>query len=351
MVNLIIEFVNYITASAWIITTISIVIFFLGLRFYKTITKPPVAISIAFVLLVLFGLCMLNPWFYSQVTKAKHVPAVAVLFLFGFFGWLAMRQAAINDYYIERGMEIPEKAEAEKDVLTWPDLVFTEFISTLFVSAILMVWSMVLQAPLEEPASATSSPNPAKAPWYFLGLQELLVYYDPWIAGVIIPTLIIVGLMAVPYIDRNPRGSGYYTFAQRPLAVTFFLFGWYVLWMLQIFVGTFLRGPNWAKFGLFEKWNTMKATSALNITLSDVFWVDWLGMVPPSFNFPEFGTTMLGLVNNKIHLVILHVPINPFIQELPGFVVLGLYFIVPTLIFARTWGRDLLKKLGIIRFG
>jgi quinol-cytochrome oxidoreductase complex cytochrome b subunit len=53
--------------------------------------------------------------------------------------------------------------------------------------------------------------NPSKAPWYFLGLQEMLVYFDPWMAGVIMPSLIIVGLMVIPYIDTNPLGNGYYT--------------------------------------------------------------------------------------------------------------------------------------------
>ena len=62
--------------------------------------------------------------------------------------------------------------------------------------------------------------NPAKAPWYFLGLQEMLVYFDPWIAGVVMPTLIIIGLMVIPYIDTNPMGSGYYTWKQRRFAIS-----------------------------------------------------------------------------------------------------------------------------------
>ena len=82
----------------------------------------------------------------------------------------------------------------------------------------LMVWSLTLNAPLEEPSNPNVTMNPAKAPWYFLGLQEMLVYFDPWIAGVIMPTLIIVGLMAVPYIDNNPLGNGYYTYRQRRFA-------------------------------------------------------------------------------------------------------------------------------------
>jgi hypothetical protein len=304
--------------------------------------------TIATISIGLFVYFCSNPWFYKQMTKPRHVPAVAIIFLMSFFSWLALRQAAINDAYIEEGLEIPEKVEAEKEVLTWPDLVFTEFLSTIFVSVILMVWALTLKAPLEEPASATTSPNPAKAPWYFLGLQELLVFFDPWIAGVIIPTLIIVGLMAIPYIDRNPKGSGYYTFKQRPFAVATWLFGWYILWILQIFRGTFLRGPNWASFGLFEPWSTKKATASVNIVLSDVVWIDMLNMVPPTIS----GLSVFGLfeIPTKINLLIMKLPIDPFVRELPGFLVLGAYFVIPTILLAKTWWRKLFIKLGLIRY-
>lgn len=342
----VITFINWLSAPVPI-TTFSIILFFVVMYFYRTLTKPKVAMSIGAITVAVFGVFCTNTWFYSQVTRPRHVPAVAIIFLMGFFGWLAMRQAAINDAYIEKGMEIPEKVEAEKEVLTWPDLVFTEFISTLFVSVILMVWSLTLAAPLEEPASATTSPNPAKAPWYFLGLQELLVFYDPWIAGVLIPTLIIVGLMAVPYLDRNPKGSGYYTYAQRPFAVTTYMFGWYILWILLIFRGTFLRGPNWAHFDLFEQWSVKKATASVNIVFSDIFWVDIFNMTPPQLG----GLTIFGFtIPEKIWLGIMTLPIDPFVREMPGFIVLALYFIVPTILLAKTWWRDLYIKLGLIRF-
>lgn len=336
MLDALIHFGNWLSEPVPI-TTVSLILFFLTLRYYRTITRPPVALSIAAVIVALFTASLFNHHFYEMVTEPKHVPAVVILALMGFFGWFSMRQAAVNDRYIEQGLEIPEKSEAEKDVLVWPDLVYVEFLSTIFVSVILMAWALTLQAPLEEPASASSSPNPAKAPWYFLGLQELLVYYDPWIAGVIVPTLIIVGLMAIPYIDRNPRGNGYYTFAQRPLAVSFFLFGWYILWILQIFRGTFLRGPNWAHFSIFEPWNTMKATGSLNITLSDIFWVDLLQMSPPQTGI-------------EIFLGIMSIPLDPFIRESVGILVVIGYFLIPTLVLARTWLRSLFIELGLLRY-
>src|SRR5438309_3123704 len=123
-------------------------------------------------------------------------------------------------------------------VHTWPYLVRLEMLVGTIVMALITVWSIVVDAPLEEPANPTKTPNPSKAPWYFLGLQEILVYFDPWFAGVVLPSLIIVGLMVIPYIDINPRGNGYYTFAERKFAITTFLFGFLVLWVVLIFLGT-----------------------------------------------------------------------------------------------------------------
>src|SRR5256885_6414834 len=73
----------------------------------------------------------------------------------------------------------------------------------ILLTIVMIVWSIGLRAPLEEAANPTSSPNPSKAPWYFLGLQEMLVYFDPWMAGVVLPTMIIVGLMAMPRSEEH----------------------------------------------------------------------------------------------------------------------------------------------------
>ena len=138
-------------------------------------------------------------------------------------------------------------------MLVWPDLVYTELIA----HGHLHVRPDRLGGRSEGPARAAGVvgqgiPNPSKAPWYFLGLQEMLVYFDPWMAGVVLPTMIIVGLIAMPYIDFNQKGNGYYTFDERKFAMTTFLFGFVVLWVTLIVLGTFLRGPNWNFFGPFE---------------------------------------------------------------------------------------------------
>ena len=75
---------------------------------------------------------------------------------------------------------------------TWPHLTRNEFLCALFVVVVLTLWASLIDAPLESPANPTRTPNPSKAPWYFLGLQEMLVYFDPWNAGVVMPSLIIV---------------------------------------------------------------------------------------------------------------------------------------------------------------
>ena len=116
------------------------------------------------------------------------------------------------------------------------------------------------------------TPNPSKAPWYFLGLQEMLVYFDPWMAGVVLPSLIIVGLMAIPYIDFNKKGNGYYTIDERKFGYIMFQFGFLVLWVTLIVLGTFLRGPNWNFFGPFEYWDAHKVEALNNVNLSEYFW-------------------------------------------------------------------------------
>jgi hypothetical protein len=128
-----------------------------------------------------------------------------------------------------------------------------------------------LNAPLEEPSNPTLTMNPSKAPWYFLGLQEMLVYFDPWIAGVVMPSLIIVGLMVVPYIDANPLGNGYYTFKQRKSAILTFIFGFIVLWVTMIVIGTLIRGPGWMWFWPGTTWDHNRLEFAVNRDLPDIF--------------------------------------------------------------------------------
>jgi hypothetical protein len=276
-----------------------------------------IVVSISFI----FGLTDHN--FIKIVTKPDNVPIVGLLFLVIFFLWFTMKQAQENDALIAEGKKPNEAEESKEKVLVWPDLVYIEFIALILCTVLLIVWSILLQAPLEEPANPTVSPNPSKAPWYFLGLQEMLVYFDPWIAGVLFPTVILVGMMAIPYLDNNKKGSGYYSYNDRKMAISIFMFFWLVLWVFLITVGTFLRGPNWNFFGPFEYWDLTKLEALTNVNVSEMFYMIWLKQ---------------------------RLPGNIFLRELPGFLMIFGYLGLMPLILAKTFFKKLYTNLGTFRY-
>ena len=115
------------------------------------------------------------------------------------------------------GIQRVEREQGDR-VHTWPHLLLEEFIAMAILFAGLLVFSSLINAPLRELANPNLTPNPSKAPWYFLGLQELLRYFHPMVAGIVIPTFILVGLAAVPYVDRNPSIKP----GDRKVAITLF---------------------------------------------------------------------------------------------------------------------------------
>ena len=133
-------------------------------------------------------------------------------------------------------------------VNVWPHLMAAEFVSLLVVTATLTLFSVAVDAPLRELANFSQTPNPSKAPWYFLGLQELLRYFHPQVAGVTIPTVIIIVWFALPYIDRNPSTNP----DDRKLAITLFTF-YTVSFALLGILGMFFRGPG---FNFIFPWDT-----------------------------------------------------------------------------------------------
>ncbi|MGZ4812077.1 MAG: hypothetical protein ACXVZR_03585 [Terriglobales bacterium] len=220
---------------------------------------------------------------WTIATTPDNIPITALLPLVLFYAWLAVRQAKANDQLIEQLETDPALAKThhrkawpfrpgwQKEVHVWPYLLRMEFLAAIIVTIILMVWSITMSAPLEEPANPNLTMNPAKAPWYFLGLQEMLVYFDPWIAGVVMPTLIIIGLMVIPYIDTNPLGAGYYTVKQRKFSIATFCFGFLVLWVSMIIIGTFIRGPGWQWFWPGQTWDHNRLIYEVNRDLPDLF--------------------------------------------------------------------------------
>jgi hypothetical protein len=273
-------------------------------------------------LAVFFFFGSFDPNFRLIVAKPDNVPISGLIFLLVFFVWYSMREAVRNDRRIAAGEGPIEKAESDR-VWVWPDLVYTELISLILCSVVLILWSIFLKAPLEQPANPANTPNPSKAPWYFLGLQEMLVYFDPWLAGVVLPGLIIVGLICIPYIDKNPKGNGYFTFAERKVEITIFLFGFAVLWASLIVLGTFLRGPNWNFFGPFEPWDIHKLEALTNVDLSEYIWVRLLRT-----GLPSFWLT----------------------REIFGILLVLFYVFVLPVLLARSWFKSYYQKLGPPRY-
>ncbi|MFW6169721.1 MAG: hypothetical protein ACODAD_04460 [Planctomycetota bacterium] len=297
-------------------------------RFRGFLTHPLVAWCGLNLSLLFLGFSMPDADFAAIVMKPDHVPIVGLIYLLAFFTWLATRKAVLNDDLLGGGGGPREAAETER-VLVWPDLVYIELICMVGLMVLMLVWSIAVKAPLEAEASTVVTPNPSKAPWYFLGLQELLLYFDPWMAGVVLPCLIIFGLCAIPYVDGNTKGSGYYTIEQRPLAYLTFQFGFLVLWILLMLIGTFFRGPNWSFFGFFETWDVHKVAELNNVSLAKRFWIDLLNRPLPAPAGRVGVLTQLGYIAWR---------------EVAGFVLLAGYFIASPLLLARYS-----KKFGAYR--
>jgi len=151
----------------------------------------------------------------------------------------------------------------------------------------------------------------------------MLVYFDPWLAGVVLPGLVIMGLICIPYIDKNPKGNGYYTFMERKAEITIFLFGFAVLWSSLIVLGTFLRGPNWNFFGPFEYWDIHKLAALTNVNLSEYIWIRMLHTAYPS---------------------------SWFIREIFGILLVLFYVLVLPVILAKSVFKAYYEKMGGPRY-
>lgn len=139
----------------------------------------------------------------------------------------------------------------DNTVYSWPNLFIAELLCFSLALLVILVWALLVNAPLESPANPALPPNPSKAPWYFLGLQEMVSYSAFW-GGIGIPTLFVVGLLLLPYLDRSQKGVGVWFSRQRILATT--LFSLFLLTnLVLIVVGTFFRGANWELVVPWEK--------------------------------------------------------------------------------------------------
>lgn len=254
---------------------------------------------------------------WELVRKPDNIPIVGLLVLVILYTWWSFRKALKND---RQGFL--DEARLNEKIQVWPNLVRVEFLAALFIMVILVFWSFLIDAPLEEAANPTLTPNPSKAPWYFLGLQEMLVYFDPWIAGVVMPSLIIVGLMAIPYIDVNEKGNGYYTYKERKFSILTFCVGFLILWVSLIVLGTFWRGPGWYFFFPWQEWDTHRVVALTNVDLSEVF---------------------------GIHTRNADYSLNPAAIAF-GAILILLYYSLAGIFWMRKRNGEMMKKLGFLKY-
>jgi len=334
MIDQIKHIIDYISAPTMSFTflTLFFPLFFPPTDFFDKINKKLGIYKIwtnkgGFFLIILvtffFYLGFNDKNFSIILLKPDNFPIILMIYTMFFFTWYAMKKAYINDSRIENGEKPTEYHDPEDKVLVWPDLVYIELIALILFMVFLIVWSILVAAPLEEPANPSVTPNPSKAPWYFLGLQEMLVYFDPWLAGVLFPTFIIIGMCAIPYMDINKKGSGYYSFKERRVGYFIFMYGWLVLWVYLIIVGTFFRGPNWNFFGPFEFWDPHKVVPLNNVNLSEYFWVIFLKQPLPS---------------------------NILLRESIGFFVTGFYLMIVPVLLAKTLFKKMYSAYGPIKY-
>jgi quinol-cytochrome oxidoreductase complex cytochrome b subunit len=134
-------------------------------------------------------------------------------------------------------------------VMVWPHLLVRHAVAALVVLIVTLIVSLLFDAPLREIANPNVTPNPEKAPWYFVGLQELLSHFHPVVAGVLVPAAIVIGLVALPYLDRNPARRP----RSRKVAVwTFTIF--LIVWVILTLIGFAFRGPDWGWVWPWDQW-------------------------------------------------------------------------------------------------
>jgi menaquinol-cytochrome c reductase cytochrome b/c subunit len=142
--------------------------------------------------------------------------------------------------YVKQESMVRVDKRPDETLLTWPHLLRPEFVMMMLIFALLIVASFFIRAPLEEMANPSVTPHVAKAPWYFLGLQELLSYFNGTVVGIFLPPVYFIGIALIAYIDRSP----YKAARDRKLAWVFFLC-LMVGGLLVTFIGMFFRGPGW----------------------------------------------------------------------------------------------------------
>lgn len=237
--------------------------------------------------------------------------------------WECVKNINVKSEYKE-GFETLTPKEQDYTVKHLRDSVGIEFLAGLIFTFIIMVWSLFMNAPLKELANPADTPLDERAPWYFIGLQELLIFFDPWLAGVILPSILLVGLILVPFIDPNKEtGIGRYTFRDRPVAISIFGFG-FAMWYVLIIIGQFFRGPARVFYWPWEDKSVMKElplTEMVNFHIAGgfAFFIIYFGVfvILPQFIFKNLYKS-LGIIRYYIFVslfaIMLLIPIKIFLR-------------------------------------
>jgi hypothetical protein len=237
--------------------------------------------------------------------------------------WECVKNINVKGEYKE-GFETLTPKEQDYTVKHLRDSVGIEFLAGLIFTFLIMVWSLFMNAPLKELANPSDTPIDERAPWYFIGLQELLIFFDPWLAGVILPSILLVGLILVPFIDPNKEtGIGRYTFRDRPVAVSVFGFG-FAMWYVLIIIGQFFRGPARIFYWPWEDKTVLKELPLIEMVNFPIaggfaFFILYFGafVILPQFIFKNLYKT-LGVIRYYIFVslfaIMLLIPIKIFLR-------------------------------------
>lgn len=237
--------------------------------------------------------------------------------------WECVKNINVKSEYKE-GFETLTPKEQDYTVKHLRDSVGIEFLAGLIFTFIIMVWSLFMNAPLKELANPADTPLDERAPWYFIGLQELLIFFDPWLAGVILPSILLVGLILVPFIDPNKEtGIGRYAFRERPVAISIFGFG-FAMWYVLIIIGQFFRGPARIFYWPWEDKSVLKELPLIEMVNFHIaggfaFFIIYFGVfvILPQFIFKNLYKS-LGIIRYYIFVslfaIMLLIPIKIFLR-------------------------------------
>lgn len=231
------------------------------------------------------------------------------------------------------------RRDRDEEVLVWPDLVFVEFICAVLFTVTLTILSIAISGPLLDKANPDATPNPSKAPWYFLNLQELLLHMHPALAGVVVPTIALILLAAIPYFDRSNEGQGVWFGTRDAGRISIFsmIFAFVITWAL-IFYDEGFHQVLGAKLGLFDQWpDELKYFTNFKAIQAAIPWPEWTTKIP----YLPFSLTLRGQEFRTLDL-----PAFIVEQLIPILVMVGLP--IQMLLIIRVWLGRLTRRDAMV---